>query len=206
MEGAYFLLLVILIVLAVGVCLFTAAFLAGAYAAHRDRAALGIIEQICGESAAVQGIYTDVRTVPDPPGTPMPQLHHKLAIRFTGSDGFPRRAFIGISSGEPISAKFGAPVALRVFRNPLIQPDECAFDTTRGADGKIRGMIRFCAWNGAPVDETGTVMRETDLNAMLENVRQKAERSRRLRNILLGAGGALLLLIILSGCFFYTRL
>ena len=173
---------------------------AGAVAAHRDEKNQRRAAALAGSSSPVEGIYADIRIVKDQRAAET--LHYKLSVRYPGADGYDHRAYIGINAAQPLPIRVGDSVQLRIFPVPLIRPDQDALDPERGSDGMIRDQIRFCAWMGAPIDETGTVMREEDLLALTGQLRKRAVRAHILRNIMIVSAGATLV----AACSLFFRL
>ena len=205
MGEAILIFIIIIFMLAIALISLVIGAAAGAAGAHRDAKSLHQAETITANSLRTVGTYADVQVVQDTVPTAVP-LHYKLSVQFVGTDGLLHRAFIGINSAHQLPIQIGGSVRLCVFPAPLIKPDERAFDPNRGADGRITDVIRFCAWMGAPVDETGTVMREEDMLCMCDDLRARVKQSERARNIMLIVTGITFLLIIGVSTFFYTRL
>lgn len=205
MGEAILIFIIIIIMLATALISLVIGAAAGAAGAHRDAKNLRQAETITANALRTDGIYTDVQVVQDAQRSAVP-LHYKLSVQFVGTDGLLHRAFIGINSAQELPLAIGGSVRICVFPVPLIKPDERAFDPSRGADGRITDVIRFCAWMGAPIDETGTVMREEDMQQMCDDLRARVKRSMWVHNIMLVVTGITLLLTIGISSFFFTKL
>lgn len=121
------------------------------------------------------GVFSDVQCVYDTEKSWQP-YHFKLAIQFQGADGGWHRAFIGITTSVQLQFQPGQQVALHILPTPVIQADASAFDPNRGADGKISGIINFRKWMDKPIDETGTVMLESDYQDFVTESQNKIKR------------------------------
>ena len=155
------------------------AIFAAGWAFRRDGIAQRTAEEKLSGGRTAQGFLTDVSTVPAEEGHETP-VHCRLAVRFPGSDGTDHRALLGIPSAAECGFSVGSPVTLRLLAAPVIEPAADALDPMRCADGKISGSIRFCSFMGKPVDETGTVMLESDYQAFLTESEEKQRRCERL--------------------------
>lgn len=187
-------LLYILFVGSVALLLLTAvgAIFAAGWAFRRDGIAQRTAAHRLSGGRTAEGILTDVSAVPAEEGHETP-LNYRLAVRFTGSDGADHRVLLGIPSAEKCGFAVGSPVTLRLLSAPVIEPAADALDPMRCADGKISGSIRFCSFMGKPVDETGTVMLESDYQAFLAESGEKQCRCARLSvRLFLAAGIAAL--------------
>lgn len=141
----------------------------------------------------VTGVITDAQLVFD--DSPMP-YHYKYALQYTGQDGVSHRAFLGISTNMPLYYAVGQPAQLRLMQQPLMDVPPDAVDPMRGADGRLPGMIRFRIWNGVPVDETATVMLESDYTRLCSELSARQKKMGTLTWILLIIGGVFLLGLI----------
>ena len=134
-------------------------------------------------SYPAEGIILDAQLVQDPPGTAEP-LHYKYSIRYADTSGTPHRALLGISSREPIYFAAGQAVQLHILQQSVIVPDTDAFNPARSATGTIDCPVSFRKWLGKPIDETGTVMLETDYQAVTAQM-EKEQKSRHTLGIIM---------------------
>lgn len=153
------------------------------------------------DSYVVNGRISDAETVPIHEKDSV-QYHHKLAVRYADENNTERRAYLGITTTTPLPCRVGDPIPLRIFPKPVLTPLADAFDPTRGADGKLPGLIAFRSWLGRPVDETGTVMPEEDYIQLMKDLESAAEndRSRAFRWFILGSALTLLAILMLTSC------
>lgn len=130
------------------------------------------------------------------------KYHHKFAVRYADENRTERRAYLGISTTTPLPCRIGDMIPLRIMPTPVLEPLADAFDPSRGADGKLPGLIAFRCWLGRPVDETGTVMPEEDYIQLMKDLEAAAEtdRSRAFRWFILGSALTLLAILMLSSC------
>lgn len=153
------------------------------------------------DSYVVNGRISDAEAVPihDRSET---QYHHKFSVRYTDDNNTERRAYLGIRTTTPLPYRVGDPIPLRIFPEPVLTPLADAFDPTRGADGKLPGLIAFRSWLGRPVDETGTVMPEEDYIQLMKDLESEAEtdKSKAFRWFVLGSTLTLLAILMLSSC------
>lgn len=130
------------------------------------------------------------------------KYHHKFAVRYADENNTERRAYLGISTTTPLPCRIGDMIPLRIMPTPVLEPLADAFDPSRGADGKLPGLIAFRSWLGRPVDETGTVMPEEDYIQLMKDLESAAEndRSRAFRWFILGSALTLLAILMLASC------
>ncbi|MCQ2433630.1 MAG: hypothetical protein MJ062_00130 [Oscillospiraceae bacterium] len=122
----------------------------------------------------VNGVICDAALVQDNTAYP---LHYKYSIQYTDTYGQVHRAFIGISTKQPLLYAVGMPVSLIQLPAPVLDVPSEVLDPMRGADGLLPEKIRFRTYYSFPVDETSTLMFEEDYHALHTELGTKSEKA-----------------------------
>lgn len=115
--------------------------------------------QRTADSVRTEGSLTDVKLTRDESDRSFP-LHYQLAVSFNGQDGQPHSVHLGVPSAEECPFANGGTVSLRVFPAAVTEPSGGTASPS-------------ASYMGRPVDDTGTVMLESDAAALQAESEEK---------------------------------
>ena len=111
----------------------------------------------------------------------------ELALAYIGADGLQHRAFLSVQTPAYWNVQIGQMLDIAVFPRPLTEVSPLAFDPSRGADGALPEQVIPVRFNNVPLDETGTVMLETDRLRLLSKAQPAGHLALGIVAIALGA-------------------
>lgn len=158
------------------------------------------------ENAILEGMITDAALVQERSSKP---YRYRYAVLYRDQNGQDRRAFIGIQTDRVLSYAVGMKVVLRQFPRTLVplreEDKRFVLDPMRGADGRVPERVRFTVFQGTAMDETGTLMLESDYETMMDHTNHSISQMKKASKVLNIIGLVLLvpgvLLLVGSICF-----
>lgn len=173
----------------------TVGLLVAAIANHIQSGKLKKAQEALQNVGRLKGVISDAALVQDNSAHP---LHYKYSVQYTDIYGQVRRAFIGISTNQPLGYAVGMPVSLVQLSAPVLDVPAEVLDPNRGANGMLPDKIRFRLYHGVPVDETATLMFEDDYNNLYETLGTKSQKLEKISKVTLVLGIIALVLFAAS--------
>lgn len=97
----------------------------------------------------------------------------EFAVFYRCDDGMQHVSFFGIRSQEKLPYDVADFAALRLFSQPLQPVPQWIHEEGRSIDGRLPERVFHNAWQGAPVDETATVMLESDYMTLEKKLKRR---------------------------------
>lgn len=97
----------------------------------------------------------------------------EFAVFYRCNDGLQHLSFFGIRSKEKLPYDVADLAALRLFPKSLQPVPDWIYDTGRSTDGRLPERVFHNAWQGVPVDETATVMLESDYIMLQKKLKRR---------------------------------
>ncbi len=118
---------------------------------------------------------------------------YEFAVAYPCSDGMQHISYFGLRCKTPLPFRIADSVSMRMFPQPLQPIPQWVLDENRAIDGYLPKTVYHNAWKNVPVDETATVMLESDA----ENLTKCFTKKRRTAFVFRVIGILLMLLMLL---------